>query len=350
MADAARLVHRQLGRERPRADARGVGLGDAEDVVQHVGPDARAGGGVAGHAVARRDVRIGAVVDVEQGALSALEQRVLAAQVRLVQQVADVGHHRRDAVGQPHRLLEHRFRVERPGAQVAFEHDVVQLDQLAELLLEALGMLEVLHAQRAARDLVLVGRTDPLAGGADAAGAALLAQRLAGAVELDVQRQDQRARLAHEQPRAHLDADRLQALDLGQQVRRIDHHAVADVALHAVAHDARGDELQRRLHALDDQRVAGVVAALEAHHVAGVVGQPVDHLALALVAPLRADDDDVAARAAGGRGGRIGKARFAHGVHCPGRKGGLGVGKAGAAVSARARPTRRARRRAGDRR
>ena len=56
-----------------------------------------------------------------------------------------------------------------------------------------------------------------------------------------------------------------------------------------------GHQLQRRLAALDDQRVAGVVAALEAHHALRVVGQPVDDLALAFVAPLGADDDDVAA-------------------------------------------------------
>jgi hypothetical protein len=40
--------------------------------------------------------------------------------------------------------------------------------------------------------------------------------------------------------------------------------------------------------------VAGVVTALEAHHALGVVRQPVHDLALALVTPLGADDDDVA--------------------------------------------------------
>ena len=43
VADGAGLVHRQLGRERPAADARRVGLGDAEDVVQQVRADAGAG-------------------------------------------------------------------------------------------------------------------------------------------------------------------------------------------------------------------------------------------------------------------------------------------------------------------
>ena len=46
-------------------------------------------------------------------------------------------------------------------------------------------MLQVLHAQRAARHLVLVGRTDALARGADLADAAGLAPRFARAVDLE---------------------------------------------------------------------------------------------------------------------------------------------------------------------
>jgi hypothetical protein len=40
--------------------------------------------------------------------------------------------------------------------------------------------------------------------------------------------------------------------------------------------------------------VAGIVAALEAHDQIGAAAQPVDDLALALIAPLAADDGDVA--------------------------------------------------------
>ena len=45
--------------------------------------------------------------------------------------------------------------------------------------------------------------------------------------------------------------------------------------------------------AADHQRVAGVVAALEAHDDVGALGQPVDDLAFALVAPLGADHHHV---------------------------------------------------------
>ena len=47
------------------------------------------------------------------------------------------------------------------------------------------------------------------------------------------------------------------------------------------------------LRAVDHQRVPGVVPALEAHHGGDALGQQIDDLALALVAPLGADDDQV---------------------------------------------------------
>ncbi len=78
---------------------------------------------------------------------------------------------------------------------------------------------------------------------------------------------------------------------LDQRLER-QHDAVADVALHLLAQDARGNERQDGLLAADDQRMAGVVAALEARHGGGALGQEVDNLALAFIAPLRADDDD----------------------------------------------------------
>ena len=55
------------------------------------------------------------------------------------------------------------------------------------------------------------------------------------------------------------------------------------------------DGQQRELVGLvaDDERVAGVVAALEADDHVGAARQPVDDLALAFVAPLGADDGDV---------------------------------------------------------
>ena len=60
---------------------------------------------------------------------------------------------------------------------------------------------------------------------------------------------------------------------------------------HARMQDAGRNQRQHRLDAVDDERVAGVVPALEARDRADAFGQQVDDLALAFVAPLGADDD-----------------------------------------------------------
>ena len=45
--------------------------------------------------------------------------------------------------------------------------------------------------------------------------------------------------------------------------------------------------MQDRLLAIDDERMPGIVAALEARNHADPLGQQVDDLALAFIAPLR---------------------------------------------------------------
>ena len=57
--------------------------------------------------------------------------------------------------------------------------------------------------------------------------------------------------------------------------------------------DARRQQGQLVGLVADDQRMAGIVPALEAHDDVGPVGEPIDDLALALVTPLGADDGDV---------------------------------------------------------
>ena len=75
-----------LGRERARADPRGVGLADAEHVADRARAQPGAGRGLRRHGVRRGDVGIGAVVDVEQRALRALEQDALALAALVVEQ------------------------------------------------------------------------------------------------------------------------------------------------------------------------------------------------------------------------------------------------------------------------
>jgi len=55
--------------------------------------------------------------------------------------------------------------------------------------------------------------------------------------------------------------------------------------------NSRRNQRQNGFLAADDQRMPGIVAALKAHHSLHLIGQQIDDLALALVAPLQADYD-----------------------------------------------------------
>jgi hypothetical protein len=75
----------------------------------------------------------------------------------------------------------------------------------------------------------------------------------------------------------------------------IQHDAVADEATDPVTNDPRGNQIELVDLVADNQRVAGVVTTLKTNDTSGMIGQPVDDLALALVAPLGAHDHDILA-------------------------------------------------------
>ena len=205
------------------------------------------------------------------------------------QRLRDVAHQRPHALGVRQLLVERLLEIDRGLLEVVLQHEVVEVEDLAELGGEFLALEQVLHAHRAPRHLVFVRRPDAAAGGADGIGAA---RRLARLVERDVRGKDQRAVGRDAQAREHVHAGVDQRLRLAEQRFQRQHHAVADEALHVLVQDSRRDQRQHGLLAADDQRVAGVVSALETRHRGGALGEQVDDLALALVAPLGADDDD----------------------------------------------------------
>src|SRR5688572_975473 len=75
LAQALADVVGKLGGKRPFADARGVGLRDAQHIMKMVRPDSSARRGGAGDAIRRGDEGIGAVVDIEQRSLRAFEEK-----------------------------------------------------------------------------------------------------------------------------------------------------------------------------------------------------------------------------------------------------------------------------------
>ena len=170
---------------------------------------------------------------------------------------------------------------------VALQQPVLLVQRRADLAAQDLLVQQVLHADADARVLVDVAGADAAAGGADLELAELL---LGGAVQQQVVGHDQ-VGVAGDAQVVDRHAAAVQGLDLAEEDVRVDHHAVADDARLGLVEDAGGDEVQGEDLAVPHDGVAGVVAALIAHHHVGLLGQQVGDLALALVAPLGADHD-----------------------------------------------------------
>ena len=230
------------------------------------------------------------MVHVQQRALRALEQDALALAALDVEQPPH-----RLGVGQQLRRQRGEF-LQDAAAIDLFQIEpaaqrVVMRQQTVDLVRQRVEVGEVHQADGAAADFVFIGRSDAAAGGADrGVGIGGFAQR----IELAVQRQDQRDVLGDAQVfRADGDALALQLGDFVEEGLRIEHHAVADHGKLGGAQDARRQQRQLVGFAVDDERMAGIVTALEAHDDIGLLRQPVDDLALPFVAPLGADDDNI---------------------------------------------------------
>jgi len=100
--------------------------------------------------------------------------------------------------------------------------------------------------------------------------------------------------IADEEPPGHVDARRRQLIGFFQQGDGVHHEAVADHSFLPRLQNAAWNEPDDELLVADDDGVAGVMAALVAHHVVELVREQINQLALAFIAPLRAENDDVA--------------------------------------------------------
>ncbi len=177
------------------------------------------------------------------------------------------------------------------GQVEAAAQRVVMRQQAVDLVGQRVGIGEIHQPDGAAADLVFIGRADAALGGADGVDrVAGFAQR----IEITVQRQDQRDVLGDAQVvRADGDALPFQFRHFIDEGLRVEHHAVADDGEFRRPQHAGRQQRQFVGVAIDDERMAGIVAALEAHDDVGLLRQPVDDLALPLVAPLGADDNNI---------------------------------------------------------
>ena len=165
-------------------------------------------------------------------------------------------------------------------------------EQARNLAVERFGLGEIHQANGAPADLVFIGGADAALGGADLHAAEV--RRFPKRVEFPMQRQNQRDVFGDlEVIWRHFHAKSANFVDFIDKMVRIEHDAVADHRQLARPHDARRQKRELVGLAVDHQGVTGVMAALETHHHVGGHRQPVDDLALTLVAPLGADNHNV---------------------------------------------------------
>ena len=202
----------------------------------------------------------------------------------------DVRDQRLQSLAELEARLEHRLKLDRRLLEIALQNEVVIVEDLAELGGEALAVKQVRNAQRAPRHLVLVGGADAAPGRADGIRALGF---LARPIERYVRGENEGTGRAHAQPLEHRHALIDEHLRLFEQRLEREHDAVADQTLHVCVQDAGRDERENGFLAADDQRMPGVVAALEARDRVRLIGEQIDDFALALVAPLQADHDQI---------------------------------------------------------
>ena len=150
----------QLGRERALTDAGRVGLEDRDDRGHPGRRDAGPGAGSPGGGVGRRDERVGAVVDVEQGRLAGLEEHGLALVEGLLEHQGGVGDHGTQPLGIPEQLVHHLVDLDGTPVVDLGEDLVLERQRRLDLLAQDLLVEEVLDADAVARHLVGVGRAD----------------------------------------------------------------------------------------------------------------------------------------------------------------------------------------------
>src|SRR5207302_4038351 len=99
--------------------------------------------------------------------------------------------------------------------------------------------------------------------------------------------------VANGQPLLHVNACALQCFHFIEQRLGIDYDTVSDHGLDAGTQDATRDQLQNEFLIADEDRVAGIVAPLIAHHDGKLFREKINDLSFAFIAPLSAQNYDI---------------------------------------------------------
>jgi hypothetical protein len=134
-------------------------------------------------------------------------------------------------------------------------------------------------------DLVAIARADPPSRRPDVVGLKhrLLRQPLLGQM---IGKNDVRA-VADMKPSRQVHPHAFECLDLLEQSRRVNHHAVADHAIGPRPTNPRRYQRQLVRHAVNHDGVPGIGPALVPHHHIVLIAKQIDDLPLRLVTPLQ---------------------------------------------------------------
>src|SRR5271165_2967766 len=230
------------------------------------------------------------MIDVEHSSLRSFEQHSFTGANGVVQQLRCIADQGPDSFGVAQVLIANRFEVDRFLDVECLCQQLLVFGQRGVHRAEAVVFVKVGDANAAPPDLVFIAWSDAARGGPD--GHAIL-PALGHFLDNPVERKDDVRAIADGELPGDVDARTLQLFHLFDQRRGVDYHAVADHRLNARPQDAARNQLENELLRTDEYRVAGVVAALVASHHRKLLREQVDDLPLALVAPLRAEYDDI---------------------------------------------------------
>ena len=197
----------------------------------------------------RRYERKRALIDVQTGALRALEQHAPAGVQRVVQHTRHVGHEGPDPLDCRVERLADLNRVDRIHTEPSGENEIVVLVERPKLRVQSHGIEKIADAHRPSRGLVFIRGADPASRRSNRDGAAC---RLARAVQHCVVGEDERARIAHPHPLRHRNATAGEHAHLVDERGRRQHHTVPDHALHPLPHHTGGNEVEDGAFAADN--------------------------------------------------------------------------------------------------
>ena len=285
--ELASLVE-QLSGERTGTDTGAVGLHDAIDLANLVGTNAQTGAGTCTDGVGRGDKGIGTEIDIEHGALSTLAENGLAGTQCLVDLMFGIDQVEAAEVVY---ALEPLLLDLRKLYTIYCKIQTIK-DSLMASLMSGIFLFEVVedvtHAESIARDLIGIGRTNALTGGAYLV---LTLLRLIGCIEQAMGGHDEVGLLGDMQAVLQLMTASLQCLGfLHEQVGSQDDTIAYDIRFVSLENTG-GNGAKHIFLTFELQRMTGIRTSLEASHHIILGGEHINDLTFSFIAPLQAQQD-----------------------------------------------------------